>query len=1170
MMIGARLRTAALLAAATSVIACCLGSSQGLASPTAGALSAAGMEGPAIEAGPVTAPSARSAGAPIATAAVQAPGSARSPLNGSILSTTRVPGAAAGKADAAVGTQSYTNPWRYCPGDIQLGVSDGEGCDEWWLAASYTDSGTTHYGMDAVGAWQTTMGQGVTIGLLSSGADTNDPDYADNLASGAYNFVDGNTDANDTYGTGTVLTGIAAAEADNGGFVGVAPQSKVLEVKVLGPYGTLTDSAASQGITYAAAHGASVIAFPLYEIGPAAGYLPQTQSALNATAGQNIVVALASGDLGSTTQGVQNGTPGYLISPDGSQLPNTITAASEDYLNSFDQFTDSGTGVQIAAPGTSLFGDYPDNWPAGGWISGSESASTEVAAVAALLRSAFPTATATQVVQAILAGGRPLASLQGKVSCGCMLSASGALSALAQITHVAPVVHAPPAQQQTPTSPTYDNGSGAFWGDCSIPTTFNDPRADCEWYVPASYTETGYYGGSHVGVNLAAAWQQSTGAGVKVATVDTGAAANADFASQLVPGWNFWDNNSDTTDVVYHGTYTASLIAAQPNNGLGIVGAAPGATLEPVKVLGPNEEWVNSNIVAGLDYAVNAAGVRAVNISLAGLNSPVPGIQDAMQNAENKGVLLVFAAGNWGADHDNPQFVPSFDGTGFDNVLTVAATTHWNTIAFFSDYGPQHVDIAAPGEGIAMDTIDGSDTATSYGTSFAAPLVTGVAALLFSAYPQATAAQVKEAICDGATQLPQLMSKVRCGLLNAEGALQALAVIMDGTQTKAPSDITAPTTDAAGAPTVGQTVHATTGSWANSPTSYGYQWQHSTNGTTWTTASGSGATTSSYTVAPTDVGSYLRVTVTAANTGGSASASSSATGAVLPAPPAGGVPTITGTAQVGRVLTASPGSWTNSPTSYSYQWQTSANGSSGWSSASGSGATTSSYTVAAADLSDYLRVTVTATNAGGSASASSGATGAVLPAAPAGGVPTITGTAQVGQVLTANHGTWTNSPTSYGYQWQHSTNGTTWTTASGSGATTSSYTVASADAGTYLRVTVTATNAGGSASASSGATGVVPAVPDTTPPTVSVTSPANGSRVNHSSTVTITAKATDNRAVSKVLFYVNNVLKCTDTTASYSCAWAVPSTKGVKYTLTVRAYDSSNNTASASVSVTSK
>ena len=76
--------------------------------------------------------------------------------------------------------------------------------------------------------------------------------------------------------------------------------------------------------------------------------------------------------------------------------------------------------------------------------------------------------------------------------------------------------------------------------------------------------------------------------------------------------------NTDTTDVVYHGTYTASLIAAQPNNGLGIVGVAPGAMLMPVKVLGPNEEWDNTKILAGLNYAVNTPGVRAVNISLAG------------------------------------------------------------------------------------------------------------------------------------------------------------------------------------------------------------------------------------------------------------------------------------------------------------------------------------------------------------------------------------------------------------------------------------------------------------------------------------------------------------------------------------------------------------------------
>jgi hypothetical protein len=95
-------------------------------------------------------------------------------------------------------------------------------------------------------------------------------------------------------------------------------------------------------------------------------------------------------------------------------------------------------------------------------------------------------------------------------------------------------------------------------------------------------------------------------------------------------------------------------------------------------------------------------------------------------------------------------------------------------------------------------------------------------------------------------------------------------------------------------------------------------------------------------------------------------------------------------------------------------------------------------------------------------------------------------------------------------------------------------------------------------------------VTDTTAPTVSLTSPTSGGSVAHSSTVSITATASDNRGVTRVLFYVNNTLKCTDTTASYSCSWSVPNQKGVRYTLSVRAYDSSNNSSSASVTVTSK
>jgi hypothetical protein len=93
---------------------------------------------------------------------------------------------------------------------------------------------------------------------------------------------------------------------------------------------------------------------------------------------------------------------------------------------------------------------------------------------------------------------------------------------------------------------------------------------------------------------------------------------------------------------------------------------------------------------------------------------------------------------------------------------------------------------------------------------------------------------------------------------------------------------------------------------------------------------------------------------------------------------------------------------------------------------------------------------------------------------------------------------------------------------------------------------------------------------DTSNPTLSITSPSNGSYVSRSSTVTIRASASDNRGVANVQFFVNNSLRCTDTTSSYTCSWAVPSARGVRYTLRVRATDASGNFLERSVTVTSR
>ena len=282
---------------------------------------------------------------------------------------------------------------------------------------------------------------------------------------------------------------------------------------------------------------------------------------------------------------------------------------------------------------------------------------------------------------------------------------------------------------------------------------------------------------------------------------------------------------------------------------------------------------------------------------------------------------------------------------------------------------------------------------------------------------------------------------------------------------------------------VGSTLTSSTGTWLNSATSYGYQWQDcNSSGSGCTNIPG--ATGGSYVLAPSDAGSTIDVVLTASNSAGSGSASASPTSAVTWAAPVNsGRPTISGTAEQGNTLSASTGSWSNSPTGYGYQWQDCNSSGAGCSNVSG--ATSGSYTVASSDVGYTMVVVVTASNGGGSASAASTATSVVTAPPPSppvnSGRPTISGTAEQGDTLTASRGSWSNSPTGYGYQWQDC-NSTGGGCSSISGATSSSYTLASSDVGHTVVVVVTASNSGGSASAASAATSVVTAPPPPSPP----------------------------------------------------------------------------------------
>ena len=300
-----------------------------------------------------------------------------------------------------------------------------------------------------------------------------------------------------------------------------------------------------------------------------------------------------------------------------------------------------------------------------------------------------------------------------------------------------------------------------------------------------------------------------------------------------------------------------------------------------------------------------------------------------------------------------------------------------------------------------------------------------------------------------------------------------------------------------GTPTVGSTLTATAGTWSPAPDMpVAYQWVRcpasggSDDGSDCAVIGG--ASTSAYVVATGDVGFRLRVRVTATNAGDSATAASNPTELVSAAPARVADPVVTGSAVVGSRLTASQGTWTNSPTSFAYQWvrcPSSGGNPTGSDCAAIGGATTSSYVVSTADVGRPLRVRVTASNGSGSATSASNPTALVVASSPVPrntSEPRISGTARVGATLTTNQGVWTNQPTSYAYQWFScpSSGGAPDGSdcAAIGGATAQSYVAAAGVQGRRLRVRVTATNRSGSGVAVSNSTSAVqPAAPAPAP-----------------------------------------------------------------------------------------
>lgn len=223
------------------------------------------------------------------------------------------------------------------------------------------------------------------------------------------------------------------------------------------------------------------------------------------------------------------------------------------------------------------------------------------------------------------------------------------------------------------------------------------------------------------------------------------------------------DNPSDFTDVSYgsndvegpdamHGSHCSGIIAAVRNNGIGNNGVADNVQIMSIRAV-PNGDERDKDIALAIRYAVNN-GAQVVNMSFGkGYSENDAEVIKAIRYAESKGVLLVHAAGNSNQDNDlggnfpTPVYPSMKNSERFTNWLEVGASTRYKKrlAASFSNYGDQMVDVFAPGLEI-YSTVPQSEYLSTQGTSMAAPMVAGVAALLKSYFPSLTMVEIKEII----------------------------------------------------------------------------------------------------------------------------------------------------------------------------------------------------------------------------------------------------------------------------------------------------------------------------------------------------------------------------------------------------------------------------------------
>ena len=264
-------------------------------------------------------------------------------------------------------------------------------------------------------------------------------------------------------------------------------------------------------------------------------------------------------------------------------------------------------------------------------------------------------------------------------------------------------------------------------------TTFLHPLGVAAQVLPDDPFISQQWGWLRVAADKALAFGYN-GSEVIVAVLDTGADLDhPDLAENLIEGWNFVDNNQNVSDLDNHGTMVAGIIAAVANNSEGLAGVAPEAKIMPLKVIDEDGGDLR-DISSAIRYAADN-GASVISMSFAGEYSRFSQtVERALDYAANQGCILVAAVGN---DNTDELVFPA----AYEEVIAVSAIDENDTKAEISNYG-SYVDFCAPGINVVSTGKDGNYLIGN-GTSFSAPFVTGLVALMLADNPQLTAEEAR-------------------------------------------------------------------------------------------------------------------------------------------------------------------------------------------------------------------------------------------------------------------------------------------------------------------------------------------------------------------------------------------------------------------------------------------